>query len=248
MRCLTAQAGDFFNRVNALKHALRKRILTQRKRLDQETRERLSAEICRVAAMLPRFLDAHSVALYLPINQEVDTAALMARAIDASLLAYLPVVRGESLMFYPYRPGDPLAVGSYGIAEPASETARREALPPERLGRLDLMFLPLVGFDQQGGRLGYGGGYYDRALADVASADNAGSERPNDGRYGGRNLAKATMELSGKERSVAVGTRGASRPWLVGLAYGFQEVSPFKQADHDIPLDAIVTENGVILP
>jgi 5-formyltetrahydrofolate cyclo-ligase len=109
------------------------------------------------------FLNSRSIALYLPADGEMDTAPLLALARRLKRRCFLPVLRGAphySLWFAEYRPGDPLRPNRFGILEPA--LGRRKILPA---WGLDLILLPLVGFDQAGNRLGMGGGYYDRTLA-----------------------------------------------------------------------------------
>ena len=76
-------------------------------------------------------------------------------------LAYcLPLLAGEVLRFAPWRPGQALTSNRYGIPEP--DIALADTLPAEAMA---LVITPLVGFDQNGGRLGMGGGWYDRSFA-----------------------------------------------------------------------------------
>jgi len=76
---------------------------------------------------------------------------------------YLPELGNSHhnrLHFLSYAPGDALMVNAFGIPEPVLDSRRVPALM-----RLDLVLTPLVGFDEQGNRLGMGGGFYDRSFA-----------------------------------------------------------------------------------
>ena len=95
---------------------------------------------------------------YWPIGEEVDPRPLLADLAKRGHPVALPRVvgEGEPLRFFRWRPGDDLETGPYGIGEPARD--KPEAHP-------ELVLLPLLAFDSEGFRLGYGGGYYDRTLA-----------------------------------------------------------------------------------
>jgi 5-formyltetrahydrofolate cyclo-ligase len=110
---------------------------------------------------------ARRIALYWPADGEIDPRALMQRAPCRAKRFYLPVLnplkprqRQGALWFVRYRPGERLQPNRFGIPEPI-----RRGPHLIRPLCLDLMILPLVGFDVQGHRLGMGGGFYDRTLA-----------------------------------------------------------------------------------
>jgi 5-formyltetrahydrofolate cyclo-ligase len=103
---------------------------------------------------------ANSVALYLPIGGELDCTPLAIQAWTRGRNVFLPLISGNQLRFAPFRPDTELRANRFGILEPATHARH---LCSAR--HLDVIVAPLVAFDQQGRRLGMGGGYYDRTLA-----------------------------------------------------------------------------------
>ena len=101
----------------------------------------------------PRVLSA-----YLPVGTEFDVLPILRHAHARGCPTGLPVVPGprRPLSFRRWAPGDPLVAGVFGIATPPPEA---ELLEPE------ILLVPLLAFDGDGYRLGYGGGFYDRTLA-----------------------------------------------------------------------------------
>ena len=144
------------------KQLIRDRIREQRRRLSPR-QQRLAADNLsrRLHAQL-FFQRARVVAFYLANDGEIDPTPLMGRALKAGKTVCLPVLdphRPGHLVFVPWKPGGRLQPNRFGIPEPPLLGATRI-----RWWQLDVVFMPLVGFDRFGNRLGMGGGFYDRTL------------------------------------------------------------------------------------
>lgn len=136
------------------------------------------------------------IAGYWRIRDELDCQPILIRLMDSGQKVLLPVVQGDEqpLDLRVWEADAPLYEAGFGTLAPSDLAPR--AAP-------DVVLMPLLGFDNQGTRLGYGGGYYDRTLAVLPK-----------------------------------------KPMLIGLAFAAQELSFVPREDHDVPLDAVVTENG----
>jgi 5-formyltetrahydrofolate cyclo-ligase len=105
-------------------------------------------------------LRARRIAVYLSVHSELSTAALIRGLHRLGRSPWVPVSgRGGGMRFAPLRKGAKLGRDALGLPRPL------RARPLRSARTLDLMILPLLGFDRMGHRLGNGGGYYDRALA-----------------------------------------------------------------------------------
>ncbi|WP_295005250.1 5-formyltetrahydrofolate cyclo-ligase [uncultured Dechloromonas sp.] len=139
----------------AWRRALRRDMVARRAALSDAEHDAWSAHIVahlQAALPLPRI-----VAFCWPIKHEPDVRAVIPRWAAQGVLAALPVVVREDapLAFRLWTPDTPLAADRYGIPTPTGG----EFVQP------DMLLLPLNGFDGDGYRLGYGGGYFDRTLA-----------------------------------------------------------------------------------
>ncbi|GBE36981.1 putative 5-formyltetrahydrofolate cyclo-ligase [bacterium BMS3Bbin07] len=130
--------------------------LEVRKAKDRMIRERLSG--------LTEYRNAGTVMLFASFRTEVDTIPIIADALTEGKRVVLPKVDGakKELRLYNIRSVDELIPGYMGIPEPGVVEGR-EVAPEE----LELIVMPGVAFDERGGRLGYGGGYYDRLIAGI---------------------------------------------------------------------------------
>lgn len=183
--------------IEQAKAALRRKAHAARAALTAEFRSEAAAAVSRhflASAALP----AHAtVAGYWGIRDELGCQAILVQLMERGHTVLLPVVVAQraALELRVWEPGAALTDAGFGTLAPSEQAPR--ATP-------DLILLPLLGFDADGTRLGYGGGYYDRTLAQFHR-----------------------------------------RPRLVGLGFAAQELDHIPRADHDIPLDAVVTELGV---
>jgi 5-formyltetrahydrofolate cyclo-ligase len=145
------------------------------------------------------------VGLYASVGSEVGTGALTRLARSRGCPIYLPRIvdyRARGMLFARLR-SRASAVNRYGIPEPSA----RETVPARALS---VVFVPVLGFDRRGTRLGSGAGFYDRLFSFRR-------------------------------------THAGSPPLLIGLAYACQELPYIEPSTHDVPLDAVITEQRVVI-
>lgn len=119
----------------------------------------ISANIQRHVEAWPEFLQAGTVLVFMPLKGEVDLTPLIGRHPHKQW--YLPrTASNGALLFYLYKPGDPLEPNPFGVLEPLTiAPALNTDITP-----VDLVFIPALMVDRWGTRLGFGKGYYDRFL------------------------------------------------------------------------------------
>lgn len=177
---------------NPTKSELRKAMLAARGQVSQATAQ---AAAQTMATLLPPLIPSHTwVAGYMPMRGEVDILpALRALHSKGVRLALPKVLAGGEMVFLPWEPEAPLEIDRHGVLSPHTAAP---VVPT-------LWLVPLLAFDKDRFRLGYGGGYYDRAIA-------------------------------------------AHTPSTIGIAYAFQYVDKLPRQAHDMPLDSMATEEGMM--
>lgn len=142
------------------KAQLRKKLRSQRQALTTSAQQIAATRVVDHFIQLPRWQSSRRIALYLPNDGEIGTACLATRCREAGKQLFLPVITGSGLLeFASWTADDELVLNRFGIPQPL-EKARRCPVAD-----LDILTLPLVAWDHLGGRLGMGGGFYDRTLA-----------------------------------------------------------------------------------
>eukprot|EP01037_Dinobryon_pediforme_P002502 gene2502-2541_t len=134
----------------------RNQALSRRDALDDAQRAVASAKIADFVMALSAGFPRGPVSLFWPIRSEIDTRPLMAALQRAGFDLVLPRVEGSSLEFRLWQKETPLVIGKFGLSEPDLDAP---------LARPATMLIPLAAFDRAGHRIGYGKGFYDRAIA-----------------------------------------------------------------------------------
>lgn len=185
------------------KAALRQAILARRDALSSIQRAQLSAAATGHLLALPAVKVARAILAYLSFGSEYDTLGFVETLLAQGKRLILPRVDRGNRRLDLFQVSDPqaqTAAGTWGIREPIPE----RSVPASR-DQASLVLVPGVAFTPQGARLGYGGGFYDRLLADWPG-----------------------------------------RPPVIAAAFAVQIVASLPMGPADVPIDAVVTEDGLL--
>lgn len=141
---------------------LRRRLREQRRAVTEEARRDAAEKLAAHLITTREFYASRHISCYLPNDGEIDTSFVIHHIRRLRKVCYLPVLSRlghDRLWFAPAVPDAQLFENRFGILEPDVPTRRLV-----RAQQLDLVLLPLVGFDENGNRVGMGGGFYDRSL------------------------------------------------------------------------------------
>ncbi len=143
------------------KSALRATYLDRRRGRDSEKRKQMDLEICQTLGASPLLRGADALLIYYPVRGEIDLLPLLEVANSLGIPVGFPICGAEnSLSFHRVRSLKEMVPGAYKILAPVP---RAESILSTRK---TLLVVPALCYDRDGYRLGYGGGYYDRFLAD----------------------------------------------------------------------------------
>ena len=146
-----------------MKKELRQAVLTQMKKLSGKEKKLADNWLTQRLLSSAAYQKAQVIATYLSMPHEVSTAAFIKQAQLDSKRVLVPKTYGQGRMIFVDYDESCLQKSSFGLMEPISEEAVDKT-------EIDLIYVPGVVFNSQGFRIGYGGGYYDRYLADYAGA------------------------------------------------------------------------------
>ncbi len=145
----------------AEKERLRHQMRARRRALSKEEVAERSAKICEHILALPEFRTAHTVCLYIPFDNEVDTLPLLKSCLGQKRIVGTRTLPGGHLELREIQSIDDLKKGAYSILEP------KESCPLIAPSEVDIFLVPGTAFDRQNTRLGFGGGHFDRLLHQV---------------------------------------------------------------------------------
>lgn len=182
------------------KKETRKRVLQQRRAFSASDKTLAELQMLLYLQSWDVFRNAATIHIFLSKTDEPNTAPMLEDCWKSGKKTGVPCVLPDTFELFhsQLKSFDDLRSGSLGVLEPSPEN--RISMTPESF---DLVIIPGVAFDRQGGRLGYGKGYYDRFL-DQTNA------------------------------------------FRLALAFDFQVLENVPTEKHDVPMNGILTESGII--
>ncbi len=200
------------NEIRTEKNRIRREYIAMRDSMDSTLKREYDEKICQIILSLATYRFADTVMLYCPTGSEIDVLPVARHALSQGKTVVFPVSDKESctMKFYPVRALDELKPGAYGIWEPP---VGEEYLPDPK--KRALCLVPGLVYDQNGYRLGYGKGFYDRYF----------SKRD-------RTVPPALAEA---KASVS----------LIGVVYQSCIAATLPHGKFDLTVDILVSEKGV---
>ena len=141
------------------KTALRQLIREKKRAMTQQQILLRSERLAELFIATQAYQEARTIYGYLPYNQEVRTVPILERAIRDGKRVAVPKVYGDTMRFIYLEDFSKVEKSSFGIPEPVADA-------PVAEDKTALVLMPGIAFTQKGDRMGYGGGFYDRFLAE----------------------------------------------------------------------------------
>ena len=141
------------------KASIRRQIREKKRAMTQEEILLRSERLGQLLAQSPIYQSAKTIYGYLPYNQEVRTVPMLERALQDGKKVAVPKVYGDTMRFIYLEDMSCVETGYAGIPEPVADE-------PVAEDKTALVLMPGLAFTKEGDRMGYGGGFYDRFLAE----------------------------------------------------------------------------------
>lgn len=158
--------------ISDVRSQLRQSMKAKRRSLTAAQQIQAAQSIIPQAISLIQSYNVSNIAFYLPFNGEISPLPLMTHLLNKHKKLYIPVLHpftSGQLLFINYNSKTEFKLNRFGIQEPVLDV--RNIIP---LNELEMIFTPLVAFDKAGNRLGMGGGFYDRTLAQTKNIISVG--------------------------------------------------------------------------
>ena len=197
------------------RNQIRQLVRTKRQSLSKIEQQQFSNDLLAQLTERADVKAAKNIAIYLANDSELDAMPFIQWCWQQKKSIYLPVIHPFSpghLLFLHYEENSDMRANTYGILEP-----KLDIRLIQKISEIDIIFTPLVAFDQTGNRLGMGGGFYDRTLSSW--------------------YTQYCLDNEGKN----IHERKITKPYPIGLAHDIQLIDEIPSQLWDIPLPEIVT-------
>jgi 5-formyltetrahydrofolate cyclo-ligase len=143
------------------KESLRKEMMKKRNSLSKSEKKMKDGSIYNQVINDPDYKSADSVFLFMSFGSEINTKPIIQHALDHNKRVFLPKVVGKNLELFEIKNFENLERSKYGILEPNAYCQKIHNCG------IDFILMPGLAFDPTGGRVGYGGGFYDRYISNI---------------------------------------------------------------------------------
>ena len=198
------------------KRDVRKSVLTLRDSISADDKVQYDAEIRKNITGMAEYREAETILAYVSYKSEVDTTLLIEQAFKDGKAVFAPKVAGHEMEFWKITSLNDLQEGYKGIREPIQSTSFLEWI---KVGKV-MMWMPGAVYDREKHRIGYGGGFYDRYLNQMAGSMDCATQMRDHTEYASFITA--------------------------ALAYSCQVLEQIPYEEHDRKPDLIITEQGII--